>query len=266
MRISVNYAFQGKSRHNVTATPPVTADVVRKQFNASRLAVGWREHRHNDQCTSPTHSREWETEYLTHVFNPSARVPMYNRPHSLPARRFSAVDNDAVFRDAIQGLRRGDFSRLEPLFEQGRGPAGSRPRIIEWYEEGRFGGEPNALAEALTCACFLGRTEVANYLLTQGVDPSTGAGTGLDALHWAANRGQLESVRLLVRCKAPLETRSMYGGTVLGTAVWSAINESRPDHLQIIEDLLDAGARLDEVDYPTGNPQVDAILRRHGAS
>lgn len=174
--------------------------------------------------------------------------------------------DDAVFRDAIRGFQRGDFSRLEPLFEQGRDPAGSRPRIIEWYEEGCFDDEPNALAEALTCACFLGRTEVANYLLTRGVDPSTGAGTGLNALHWAANRGQLEAVRLLVRCKAPLEMRSMYGGTVLGTAVWAAINESKSDHLQIIEDLLDAGARLDQVDYPTGNSQIDALFRRHGAS
>lgn len=41
---------------SVTAMPPVTADVVREQFNASRLAVGWREYRYNDQCTSPTHS------------------------------------------------------------------------------------------------------------------------------------------------------------------------------------------------------------------
>jgi ankyrin repeat protein len=173
---------------------------------------------------------------------------------------------DDLFRDALQGLRRGDFSRLEPLFDGGFGPAGNRPRIVEWYEEGRFSEEPNALAEALTCACFLGRTSVADYFLARGVDPSAGAATGLNALHWAANRGQLETARLLIRRKVPLETRSMYGGTVLGTAVWSAINEPRPDHLQIVEELLDAGARLDEVNHPTGNSRVDAVLRRHGAS
>jgi hypothetical protein len=48
--------------------------------------------------------------------------------------------------------------------------------------------------------------------------------------------------------------------------VWSAINEPRPDHLQIIEELLDAGARLGEVDYPTGNVHLDAVLQRHGAA
>jgi ankyrin repeat protein len=40
---------------------------------------------------------------------------------------------------------------------------------------------------------------VAEYLLTHGVDPTAGAGTGMDAFHWAANRGNLETVRLLIR-------------------------------------------------------------------
>ena len=91
------------------------------------------------------------------------------------------------------------------------------------------------------------------------------AGTGLNALHWAANRGQLETVRLLISAKAPLETRSMYGGTALGAAIWSAVNEPRRDHLQIIEELLNAGARVDDADYPTGHEPIDAILNRHAA-
>jgi ankyrin repeat protein len=174
--------------------------------------------------------------------------------------------DEAAFHDALRGLERGDFSRLEPLFVRREDPAGNQSRILEWYEQGLFRNQPKALAEALTCACFLGLTSVADYLLTQGVDPTAGAGTGLAAFHWAANRGQLETVRLLIRRKAPLETRSMHGGTVLGTAVWSAINEPRPDHLQIIEELLDAGARLENVDHPTGHEHVDTVLRRHEAS
>lgn len=172
----------------------------------------------------------------------------------------SENNDDADFRDALQGLQRGDFSRLEPLF------AAEPNLIIRWHQEGRFRSEPQAVAEALTCACFLGRTDVAEYLLAQGVDPSAGASTGLDALPWAANRGQLESVRLLLRQKAPVETRSRYGATALGTAVWSAIHEPRPGQLQIIEELLNAGAHANEVEYPTGNEQVDAFLRRFGAS
>src|SRR5437867_4170778 len=127
--------------------------------------------------------------------------------------------DDTLFNDVLEGLRRGDFSRLEGFFDDGSG--GSRkPRIVEWHEEGRFRDQPKALAEALTCASFLGRTSVAEYLLTQGVDPSGGSDTGLNAVHWAANRGQLQALRLLIRAKAPLETRSMYGGTALGTAIW----------------------------------------------
>jgi hypothetical protein len=76
----------------------------------------------------------------------------------------------------------------------------------------------------------------------------------------------LEAVRLLLRHQTPLETRSMYGGTVLGTAVWAAIHEPRGNQLQIIEALLNAGARVDEAEYPTGNPQIDELLRLHGAA
>ncbi len=172
---------------------------------------------------------------------------------------------DAEFSDALQGLHRGDFSRLEPLFDERSGRSG-KSRIIEWYEEGLFRDEPKALAEALTCACFLGCTGVADYLLKQGVSPSGGAGTGLNALHWAANRGQLEAVRLLIRAGAPLETRSMYDGTALGTAIWSAIHEPRRDHEQITEELLKAGASLEDVGYPTGHESIDAILQRYRSS
>jgi ankyrin repeat protein len=173
--------------------------------------------------------------------------------------------DDAVFLDALQGLHRGDFSRLEPLFKGDEGNVDRRAQIVKWHEEGRFRDEPKALAEAVTCACFLGRTIVAEYLLGHGVDPSGGASTGLNAFHWAANRGQLEAVRLLIRWKAPLGTRSMYGGNVIDTAVWSAINEPRSEHLHIIEELLKAGARLEDEDWPTGNEEIDAILRRHRA-
>jgi ankyrin repeat protein len=118
------------------------------------------------------------------------------------------------------------------------------------------------LAEAITCACWLGRTGVATYLLDRGVDPTAGNGTGLDALHWAANRGQLEAVRLLLARGASIGTRSMYGGTALGTAVWAAVHEPRVDQLAIIQALLDAGARPDEADHPSGRADVDALLGR----
>jgi len=171
--------------------------------------------------------------------------------------------DDPVWRDALRGLEGGGFSRLEPLFAPSAD--GDKSRIVVWYEKGYFDGEPKALAEALTCACFLGRTGVAEFLLNEGVDPGARMGTGLSAFHWAANRGNLDTVKLLIERKAPLEQRNMYDGTVLGCTVWSALNEPRFDHIAIIEALLTAGANIDEAEYPTGNERVDEVLRRHGA-
>lgn len=169
---------------------------------------------------------------------------------------------NSSFLDALQGLRDGDFSRLNCLFEA----SGDVSPIILWVREGRFQGHDEELAEALTCACFNGQIEVAEYLLKQGVPPSGGARTGLNAIHWAANRGQLEAVRLLIRYGVPLETRSMYDGTALGTAIYAAIYEPRtPHHLTIIEELLSAGACLNEAGYPTGVEAIDNLLRRQGA-
>ena len=70
-------------------------------------------------------------------------------------------------------------------------------------------------------------------------------------------------MRLLIRAKAPLDTRSMYGETALGRAIWSAINEPRGDQLQAIQELLDAGAYLEDADNPTGHKHIDEILQRH---
>lgn len=164
-----------------------------------------------------------------------------------------------TFEEAVTGLIAGDFSRLAPLFESQIG--GSPCPIIRWHEDGLFDGEQKALAEAFTCACFNGSIEVIEYFLNHGVNPNGGINTGLNAFHWAANRGQLKAVEILIREKALLETQSSYGGTVLGTAVWSAVHEPKPDHLQIIKALLDAGAEVGAADYPSGDERVDELLR-----
>lgn len=178
------------------------------------------------------------------------------------ARMAPAAANDpGGFRDTLDGLANGDFSRLEPVFVGGDSSSGSQ--ILRWYEQGLFEDRAEALAEALTCACFLGVNDAAEFLLAEGVDPAGGAGTGLNALHWAANRGQLEAVRLLIRSKAPLEAKNRYGGNALDTAIWSAIHEPRPDHDCIIEELLEAGARPRAGRQPTGRHQVDGLLRRY---
>lgn len=151
---------------------------------------------------------------------------------------------DPRFADALTGLRNGDFSRLAPLFGAASDTEAEARRscLLAWVDAGRFDGHAGELAEALSAACFLGRVAVAETLLRRGVDPTAGRRTGLDALHWAVNRGELAAVRLLLRWGAPLETRNRFGGTVLGLALRSAVNEPRADHRSIITMLLAAGA------------------------
>ncbi len=84
----------------------------------------------------------------------------------------------ALFRDAVEGLRRGDFDRLAPLFAA-RADGGSA--ILEWHARGMFAEHPMELAEALSCACFLGRTPIVDALMDAGVDVTAGTGCGMDA-------------------------------------------------------------------------------------
>jgi hypothetical protein len=168
--------------------------------------------------------------------------------------------SEAQFDDALKGLHHGDFDALAPCFFADPATPTESSQIVQWHLAGKFRTDPIALTEALTCASFLGATEAAQYLLQAGVAPTAGSGTGMDALHWAVNRGQLEAVTLLLKWGAPLEVRNMHDTTVLGTAVWSALNEPRPDHMRIIEELLKAGARPEDVKSPTA--YVSGRLKR----
>jgi hypothetical protein len=177
----------------------------------------------------------------------------------------SKENTDPIFRAAIRDLEKGSFSRLEPLFRNLTSSNRASCQIVEWYDLGYFKDEPKALSEALACACFNGRTSVAKFLMDRGVDALAGFGTGMNGFHWAANRGELETVKLLIERKVPMEGENMYGGTVLGCTVWSAVHQPRTGQLEVIEELLNAGANVDAAEYPSGNARVDEILRRHGA-
>jgi hypothetical protein len=175
-------------------------------------------------------------------------------------------NNDPIFRAAVRDLEEGNFSRLEPLFRNLASSSHASGQIIEWYDLGYFRNEPKALNEALACACFNGQTRVAKFLMDRGIDPLAGDATGMNGFHWAACRGHLETVKLLIEKKIPMEVKNMYGGTVLGQTVWSAINERGPDRIDVLEALLIAGAKVDAAEFPTGNARVDELLRRHGAN
>lgn len=166
------------------------------------------------------------------------------------------------FEVAVRHLLDGDFSFLEPQFQRG---AGGHVAVIQWHAAGQFANQADALAEAFTCACFLGAGEPIDYLLSRGAHPDGGNRTGMNAFHCAANRGHPGAVEKLIRAGASLEQRNRFGGTVLSCAVWSLRNEPRPQHLQIIEMLLKAGARADELPASTGDARADELLGRYRA-
>ena len=142
----------------------------------------------------------------------------------------------------VDALDKGDFSRLE---DELGGPEGFDRRIVEWYDDGRFDSAPETLAEALSCACMLGRTATASYLIDHGVDPYAGMKTWLAGPHYAVSSGHLDTVRMLLEKQIPLEIENLYNGTVLGQALWSAVNEHKPSHADIIEALIEAGAVIE---------------------
>ena len=144
-----------------------------------------------------------------------------------------------LFQYAIAALWRGDFSALESMVG---GPDHFDDTVIEWYEKGYFDSEAETLAEIFSAACMLGYPRSAEYLLNKGVDPLAGIKTGLNGFHYAASSGQLEVIKLLIERKVPMEVDNMYGGTVFGQAIWSAINEWTPNHAAIVEALVEAGA------------------------
>jgi Ankyrin repeats (3 copies) len=109
--------------------------------------------------------------------------------------------------------------------------------------------KPNATREQMeagfTWACMYDRKEIVGFLLERGVDLAAQGSEGETGLHWAAHSGNLDIVKLLLARKAPLEVKNVYGGTVLGQALWSAFNAPKPQHLEIVETLIAAGAKVE---------------------
>jgi hypothetical protein len=167
---------------------------------------------------------------------------------------------DPLWDRTAAALDRGDFTALEEMLSD------ARVSIIQLLDANDLPSE--YMEEALTWACFVGHTDVARELLDRGVDPSAGFGTGMAAFHWAANRGNLDVVNLLIERGAPLEQKNMYDGTVLGCTLWSAVHEHRSSHADIVEALVNAGAKIedgsvewwDEQDVPSSETK-DKISR-----
>jgi tetratricopeptide (TPR) repeat protein len=175
-----------------------------------------------------------------------------------------------VFEYAIAALWRGDFTSLETTIG---GPRRFNEQVIEWFDNGYFENEPDTLAEIFSAACMLGHPRAVEYLLDRGVDPYAGMRTGLSGFHYAASSGRLEVIKLLIGRRVPMEVKNMYGGTVFGQAMWSAVNEYTPYHVEIVKRLIEAGAAVDDgyeswwkeqnVPSPDAKRQIAEMLRNY---
>ena len=78
---------------------------------------------------------------------------------------------DELWKQAIKDITDGSYSRVEKVL--GGGDAFDN-QILDWFNRGYFENEPEALAETVTCASFLGRSKVVAHLLDNGVRPCCG--------------------------------------------------------------------------------------------
>lgn len=167
----------------------------------------------------------------------------------------------------VVALDHGDFTALDEMLKA------EGASLIELL---KANGEPaDEMNEAFAFACMIGRTEDAEALLDKSVDPYVGMKTWLAGPHWSASSGQLETMKMLLRRNVPLEIENKYGGTVLGQALWSAVEEFKPTHAEIIELLIESGAKIEpgtlewwneqDVPDPDTKNRVAAALRRNRA-
>lgn len=129
--------------------------------------------------------------------------------------------------------------------------------------------KPNATKKQLESgfryACLYGHKDVVEFLLEKGADLAAHGSDGQTGLHCAVIGGHLDTVKLLLQHNPQLEAKNIYGGTVLGQALWSAAHGSNSWlYIKIIEALMNAGASIPERHTPV-NEEVDAWLEHHGS-
>jgi len=107
------------------------------------------------------------------------------------------------------------------------------------------------LHEGFLYACRYGHDRVVEFLFRKGANIKARDRNRQTGLHWAVIGGHLDTVKFLLRHKAPLERKNIYGGTVVGQALWSQAHGGDPKvYRAILKALAAAGARIRSREQP----------------
>ena len=122
----------------------------------------------------------------------------------------------------------------------------------------------------------VGNTDGIRHLLSLGLnvsavtedgDPYFDVAKNSTALHSAAWRAWPSTVKFLIERGAPVDALDGKGRSALALAVRACVDSywkgrRTPESVEV---LLKAGASVRGVEYPSGYPEVDSLLRAHGA-
>jgi ankyrin repeat protein len=104
-------------------------------------------------------------------------------------------------------------------------------------------------------------------LLAKGIDVNSRGHLGVTALHWACWKGYADLVELLLQHGASITiVEYQFNATPLGWFTHGVQNckEGSKEYPRVARLLIAAGAKIGGPVPPTGNPEVDAVLREHG--
>jgi len=161
-------------------------------------------------------------------------------------------DRMSVKAQYIDALWQGDATRVEHIRT-------THPAIQDQLNDHERTG--------LTMAAWWYRPDAVRLMLEEGFDPHLPGVHRSTPLDRACFHGYVDIVQMLLEHDPapPLEFTNEFGGTPLGACVYGALNgweTGHPrKHAQTIEALLKAGAKLDPTIVPTGNDEIDQVVR-----
>lgn len=117
----------------------------------------------------------------------------------------------------------------------------------------------------ITDAAWERNIAAVRLMLELGFDVDTPGVHHSTPIDRAALRGYADVVQLCLEYGASLTIKNEFGGTPLGAALWGSQHFCDPtsDYSATVEALLKAGSPINPDWLPTGNAEIDTIIRRY---